>query len=334
MWWNIGSVQAQAVFALMACLALCMALTLMIASRRLKEERKERERAVKEMEAARAACEVFERMIPGAFLELLEIKSYSELKVGTHQYFFAVIMDVNRSDFSSMVHNKKTDEVFASVNGMLGRAIPAISGHGGLIDSFEGGGFKAVFMDSGVQALTAAVSMQEEINATGNEEYATVTVGLTMGLVMIGAVGHEGRVTVLLLSEAKELAGFLRHAGYGFYAKILVTKDLLDSMRGEALRFNSRILGKIYIRSKKSSMVVCDIFDGDRVEVRNKKRRTRIVFEKGVELFWSQKLEQARQHFVEVLKMDAADRAAAFYLLRCDGCLHQEEKWQEHIMTF
>lgn len=334
MWWNIGAAQTQTILVLMAVLASGMALALVIVSHRLKEERKERERAVNGLDEARAAGAVFEKVIPGAFLELLEIKNYSELKVGSQQYFFAVIMDVNRADFSGMVHKKKTDEVFASVNGMLGRALPVISSRGGIVDSFEGGGFKAVFMDFGTQALTAAVSMHEELNAMGNEDYATVTVGLTRGLVMIGVVGHEGRVTVLLLSEAKELAGFLRRMGYDFYAKILVTRDLLDSMGEEALRFNSRILGKIYISSKKSSTVVCDIFDGDKMEVRNKKRRTRIVFEKGVELFWAQKLEQARQHFVEVLKMDAADKAAAFYLLRCDGCLHQEEKWQEYIMTF
>lgn len=330
----MGSVQAGVILILMAVLTLGMAIALGIVCRKRRAERRERERAVKELEAARAADGIFERVIPGAFLKLLKIKSYSELKVGAQQYFSAVIMDVNRANFSGVVHNKKTEEVFASINGMLGRVLPVISSQGGLTDSFEGGGLSALFTDSGDQALTAAVSMQEEINAMGNEEYATVTAGLTRGLVMIGVVGHEERMTILLLSEAKEFAGFLRAVGYGYYARILVTKDLLDSMGEGALRFNSRILGKIYIRSKNCSVTVCDVFDGDKVEIRNKKRRTRIVFEKGVELFWAEKLEQARQHFVEVLKLDAADKAAAFYLLRCDGCLNQEEIWQEYMEIY
>lgn len=331
---NIGSVQAEIILILMAILTSCMAAALGIVCHRCGVDKKERERAVKEMETARAAEEIFERVIPGTFLKLLKIKSYSELKAGAQQYFSAVIMDVNRANFSGVVHNKKTEEVFASINGMLGRVIPVICSQGGLIDSFEGGGLSALFTDSHEQALTAAVSMQEEINAMKNEEYAAVTAGLTRGLVMIGVVGHKERMTILLLSEAKEFAGFLRSIGYGYYARILVTKDLLDSMGEDALRFNSRVLGKIFIRSRNCSVIVCDVFDGDKVEIRNKKRRTRIVFEKGVELFWAEKLEQARQHFVEVLKLDAADRAAAFYLLRCDRCLNKEEKWQEYMEIY
>lgn len=331
---NTGPVQAEGILTLAAVLTFYMAIALFTVFYRRRADKKEWEAAVKETEPVIEADGIFERVIPGEFLKLLKIKSYSELEVGAQQYFSAVIMDVNRTDFSGMVHDKETEEVFAAINGMLGGVIPIICSQGGLIDSFEGGGISAFFTDTSEQALAAAVSLCEEMNASENKEYATVTAGLTKGQVMIGVVGHEERMTILLLSEAKELAGFLRAIGYTYYARILVTKDLLDSLGEGALRFNSRILGKIHIRSRDCSVIVCDVFDGDKVEIRNKKRRTRIVFEKGVELFWAGELEQARQHFVEVLKLDAADRAAAFYLLRCDGCLNKEEKWQEYMEIY
>lgn len=302
--------------------------------RRSRADKKGRERAERELAAARAADGIFGRVIPPEFLKLLKVKSYSDLRVGEQQYFSAVILDVNRADFSGAAHSEKTEEVFASINGMLGRAIPVICRQGGLIDSFERGGISAFFTSPCEQALMAAVSLCEELHAAGKEEYASVAAGLTYGTVMIGVVGHEERMTILLLSEAKELAGFLRTLGHRYYARILATKDILDSMGEDAGRFNSRILGKIYIRSRGGCVVVCDVFDGDRVEIRNKKRRSRIVFEKGVELFWEGKPAQARQHFVEVLKLDAADRAASFYLLRCDGCLNGGEKWQEYIEIY
>ena len=64
-----------------------------------------------------------------------------------------------------------------------------------------------------------------------------------------------------------------------------------------------------------------DVFEGDAVEVRNKKRKSKMVFEKGVDLFAKQKLPEARQHFIEVLKMAPGDKAAKYYLLRCDQYL-------------
>lgn len=331
---NTGTAQAGGLLILMALGMLCMGAALIVVCYKSRASRKERERAEKEMAAAKAADGVFERVIPGEFLKLLKIRDYSGLTVGAQEYFSAVILDVNRADFSDAIRDKKTEDVFASINGMLGQAIPIIRGRGGLIDSFERGGISAFFKDGCAQALTAAVSLCEAVNAGGKEEYFSVAAGLTKGSVMIGVVGHEERINILLLSEAKEFAGFLREVGYRYYARILVTRDVLDSMGEGALRFNSRILGKIYIRSQGSSVTVCDVFDGDRVEIRNKKRRTRIVFEKGVELFQAGKLSQARQHFVEVLKLDSADRAASFYLLRCDGCLNDEETWHEYMETY
>ena len=331
---NTKMAEAGVLLILMVLLLLFMGLMLIVVCLRNRRDQKERERVEKELISAKTAGEIFERVIPGEFLKLLKVKDYSGLTVGAQEYFSAVILDVNRADFSDTIHDRKTEDVFASINGMLGQAIPIIRGQGGLIDSFERGGISAFFKDRCAQALTAAVSLCEAVNAGGKEEYASVAAGLTEGSVMIGVVGHEERINLLLLSEAKEFAGFLREVGYRYYARILVTKELLDSMGEEALRFNSRILGKIHIRSRNASVVVCDVFDGDRVEIRNKKRRTRIVFEKGVELFWEGKLLKARQHFVEVLKLDTADRAASFYLLRCDACLNEEETWQEYMETY
>ena len=321
--------------AALVCLA-CICLVFYYRSRGAGREQEKdlKEDGTRELAAARESAGIFEKMIPREFLKLLGAKSYSELSVGRQQYFSAVLLDVNKADFSGVVHNKRTEEVFASINRMLGKALPIIYGQSGLAESFEGGGISAVFPQKEEQALTAAVSLCEEVNALGDKEYDTVAAGLTRGTVMIGVVGHEERMTILLLSEAKEFAGFLRSIGHRYYARILASEEILSDMGDGAARFNYRTLGKIYLRSLDESRIIYDVFDGDRVEIRNKKRRTRIVFEKGVELYWKGRLSEARQHFVEVLKMDAADRAASFYLLRCDACLNGEETWREYMEIY
>ena len=53
-----------------------------------------------------------------------------------------------------------------------------------------------------------------------------------------------------------------------------------------------------------------------------------------MELFWAGQVGEARQHFVEVLKTDTMDRAAAHYLLRCDECLNGKGQWTDYFESY
>ena len=63
---------------------------------------------------------------------------------------------------------------------------------------------------------------------------------------------------------------------------------------------------------------VYDIYDGDAPEQKQGKRRTRLIFEQGVDRFVHGSYKEARIYFVEVLKADRYDLAARAYLYLCD----------------
>ena len=63
---------------------------------------------------------------------------------------------------------------------------------------------------------------------------------------------------------------------------------------------------------------IFDIFDGDTTDIRNRKRKTRMLFEKGVRLFMAREFAEARSYFIEVLKADRDDKAAREYVFLCD----------------
>ncbi|MFT4106963.1 MAG: hypothetical protein QM657_14510 [Lacrimispora sp.] len=302
-----------------ACLIVCTARNRML-SRKLAGWKRNQESAIKNISAAGKSEDISEKMIPGEMLNMLKVKRYSDLAVGDQQYFSSIIMDVNMADLSGMVQGKRVNEVFTSINRMLNQVIPVVYSHGGMVEGFQGGGLSALFLEEYEQALTASVSICENINTIDgrDREYESVTVGLCYGSVMIGVVGHERRMTILTLSEAKEFAGMLRSIGHKYEAKIVVTSKFLEQIEDSARKFNYRLLGYIRIRASNTLEKVYDVFDGDVVEIRNKKRKSKMVFEKGVELFAEQKFLEARQHFIEVLKMAPMDRAAKHYLLRCD----------------
>ena len=71
---------------------------------------------------------------------------------------------------------------------------------------------------------------------------------------------------------------------------------------------------------------IYDVFDGDEKDTRNRKRQTKMLFEKGVLLFSEQNYQEARQHFIEVLKTDRMDKAAKEYVYLCEWYLNESEE--------
>jgi class 3 adenylate cyclase len=314
-----------AVIALGGALLLCMVWNIGL-HRRLAGLGKQKEPVPGEISKRKESEGIYERMIPGEMLKMLKVKRYSDLKVGDQQYFSSVIMDVNIVNLTGLVHSKKADEVFTSINRMMNQVIPVVYGYGGMVEEFRGGGSSALFLEKYEQALIASVSICENINKMEglDRRYESVSVGLYYGSVMIGVVGHEYRMTILTLSEAKEFAAVLRGIGNRYGAKIVVAFRFLNQIENSAGKFNYRLLGYVLIRETNAAEKIYDVFDGDVVEVRNRKRKSKMVFEKGVELFAEQKLPEARHHFIEVLKMAPMDKAAKYYLLRCDEYLNSE----------
>ena len=198
--------------------------------------RKPKEPASKEAEKQKEAEAVYERMIPAEMLKMLKVKGYSDLRVGDSQYFSSVIMDVNMADMTGLVSSKKGNEVFTLINRMMNQVIPVVYGHKGMVEEFQGGGFSALFLEQYEEALTAAVSICENINKLEERDngYESVTAGLYYGSVMVGVVGHERRMTILTLSEAKEFADVLRVIGNRYDAKIVVTSSFLNQIENSA----------------------------------------------------------------------------------------------------
>ncbi len=267
-------------------------------------------------------------------LSLLKVKDYGQLAVGQQQYFSSVILDLNMASSSWMVHGHDPGQVFSSVNQVLSRILPIVYGSEGIAESFENGGLCALFGDGRERALEAAISICEAIYSMETEAALEgVSMGLAFGSVMIGVVGHERRMTLLTLSQAKEFASFLRTVGTEYGSKITVPEGFLEEI--EDLRaFNYRFLGYVYRKQEDRMERIYDVFDGDYVEARNRKRKTKRVFELGVKLFSQQQLLEARQHFIEVLKMDGGDLAAKKYLLLCDEALNGSRRTNVYIESY
>ncbi len=234
--------------------------------------------------------------------------------------------NINMTDFSDIVLSLEAQDIFRYINTILSKLLPVIEKNNGEADSFSDAGVTALFSRHYRDALVSAISMCQEINTIedSNFDFSSFAVGVCFGSVMIGVVGDGKNYSTLTISEYTGLSRYLQSIAGKYYSRILITGSYADLIDDFSKRFSSRSVGYIYLTKLKKYEKLYDVYNGDTLEVRNKKRKTRLMFEKGVELFAEKKYDQARLHFIEVLKADRQDLAAKEYVFLCDKCASGE----------
>lgn len=293
--------------------------------RRRKKRKEKKEEASGRGDVPEAAVtqeNVFAKFLPTELLARMGVQEVS-LKpsdlLTEPKELQAVILNANIAGFQELIHNTQIKEVYRLINKTLSFCIPVIYGNHGMIDHFCEAGVTALFSGQAEDGLNAAVLICEEVIKQRDwETYGKFAVGLCYGTVMAGVVGDSRRLSVLTLSTYTGLGDFLQKQCPKYYARILAAGSFLKKADGFEKKYNHRFLGLFYIRDTKSTEEIYDIFDGDEAGIRNRKRKTKILFEKGVGFFLGREFVKARGYFIEVLKADREDKAAREYIFRCD----------------
>lgn len=270
---------------------------------------------------------IYMHLLPDKLFMLFQKGRPEKLKIGEEKSIQAAVLFYNIPGFAEKVRKQSAEEVFQFVNGMLSLVVPCILYQEGEIKEYVDAGLSAFFLHDPDKALCAAVSVCEALNQAGVRE--PYSIGLTYGKVMVGIVGHEKRFGILTISETTGLAEFLQELAVRYRVKILVTGSLRQQIPDFDKNYNSRYLGNIYLKTVRVNEELYDVYDGDEPTDKNGKRKTRLLFEKGVELFQNNKFQDARQHFIEVLKANRMDGAAKEYLYLCNECIADKDSGKD-----
>ena len=262
---------------------------------------------------------IFERFFPKNLPELLGIRRVEDITMNLQRSFTASVMSVRVLNYDHAIHTMASDKLFMAINRMFSRLIPVVAQSGGIIDRFDKAGMTGLYAEDSEQALKAAVSLCEQVDELHeSQNYGEFAVGLDHGEVIIGVVGHEQRISPVTMSESVNVSEFLQKKAGKYGARILVTEAFAGHVTGFFKNYNSRLLGYFYDSAQDHAIKIYDVYDGDIAERKLSKRRTRMIFEKGIEYYIHGNYEEARLYFVEVLKADRYDLAAKEYLYMCD----------------
>jgi len=263
----------------------------------------------------------YERFVPREFLSLLKKESILEVKLADQIARQMTVMFSDIRGWTSLSEQMTAQESFNFINAFLNRVSPVIRAHRGFIDKYQGDGLMALFPGTADDAVRAAIAMHAAVAAYNEDRREKgfppigIGVGLHIGDLMLGIIGHEERMQGTVVADAVNLASRLEGLTRVYGSSISISEPTLAQLK-DPDRYKHRFVDKVQVKGKKDPVSVHEVFDGDAAAVIELKEMTKDDFEQGLGLFYDRKFAEASVKFNQVLGKHPEDRAARIYLKR------------------
>ncbi|MGL5059758.1 MAG: PAS domain S-box protein [Microcoleus sp.] len=281
--------------------------------------------------------QAFSRFVPRQFLHLLD-KSIVEVQLGDRVRQEMSILFSDIRDFTSLSETMTPEDNFKFINSFLSRMEPAIVDNQGFIDKYIGDAIMALFgkrtsqsnddsqtfeFDSGSadDAVKAGIAMQRKL-AEYNQHRSNcgyqpikIGIGINTGSLMLGTVGGENRMDGTVISDAVNLAARVEALTKDYGVSMLITHQTFIDLNEPI--FAMRPIDRVQVKGKSNWVMVYEVFEADRPDIREKKLATYHIFLAALHEYMSRKIGAAAQLFAECLRENPLDTVAQIYLQRC-----------------
>jgi len=263
----------------------------------------------------------YERFVPREFLNLLKKESILDVKLGDQTARQMTVMFSDIRGWTALSEEMTAQESFNFINAFLNRVSPVIKAHCGFIDKYQGDGLMALFPETADDGVRAAIAMHAAVSAYNEDREKEgfqpigIGVGLHIGDLMLGIIGHEERMQGTVVADAVNLASRLEGLTRVYGSSISISEPTLSQLK-DPDAYKHRFVDKVRVKGKKDPVSVHEVFDGDPPAVIALKEKTKDDFEQGLCLYYDRKFSEASVKFNRVLEKNPEDRAARIYLKR------------------
>lgn len=264
----------------------------------------------------------YSNFVPLEFLKLLEKESIIDVRLGDHVQKHMAVLFADIRAFTSLSESMTPKENFDFINAYLGRVSPVIRNHQGFIDKYIGDAIMALFPEKADDAVQAAIEIHKQLDRFNAEREANallpvkIGIGLHIGTLMLGTIGEEKRMEGTVISDAVNLASRLEGLTKLYGASIIISGDIIAELEDPSRHFY-RFLGKVLVKGKQAPVHIFEVVNADPEFVMAKKMALEKDFNKSIDLYGQQRFRSAARYFQMILTELPQDRAAAFYLERC-----------------
>ena len=269
----------------------------------------------------------FSKYVPTQFLKFLDKESIINVEPGdVCQNKMTVLFSDIRS-FTTLSEKMSPNENFKFLNEYFSSIGPIIRKHNGFIDKYIGDAIMALFPNKADDAISCAIDMQDCVNqlrkTLSNKYFSELAIGIGLhsGKLMLGIIGEEERLQGTVIADAVNLASRIEGLTKILGASIITSKKMIKETSKKS-KFICRELGIVKVRGREQIVEIVEILNGISGKTYKKRLETKELFEEGVEYFINKDFEKSFESFDNVLKMDASDIAAKYYLGRSNIILN------------
>ena len=263
----------------------------------------------------------YSRFVPIEFLSYLEKENIMDVSLGDQVQRKMTILFSDIRSFTSISENMSPEENFNFINSYLSAMNPSIRDNNGFIDKYIGDAIMALFPtpDDAVRASLSMLKKLDEFNESQSilEEPLRIGIGIHTGNLMLGTVGDTERMEGTVISDAVNLASRLEGLTKNYGANIIVSEQTMLFLE-ESDGFGFRFLGKVEVKGKREPASVFEIFEADPTDLKDKKYKSKVMFEMAINAFFSGEVDRASIMFQNIYRENNGDRAAKYYLEKCN----------------
>ena len=270
-----------------------------------------------------------ERFLPKEALNFLNKANVTELSLGDYVEgeFCSFFLDIRR--FTALAETMNPKEALSFINSFLSELAPIVSAHHGIIDKYLGDGFMAVFGRPGqaredsikcaVQSLLALSAYNEKhrselqvpIRSGKVRQAIEIGVGIQSGPMIMGAVGHQGRIDFTVIGDVVNSASRIQHLNKFFGTNILVHDNMVDAIPPS---YGYRYIGAVAVRGKREPLKLWEVFEADPPALRKLKHETKKSFEQAMDYIDSNDQGPALPLLDAVVAQNPDDSVAQYHL--------------------
>ena len=279
--------------------------------------------SLKAQEEARESLEhSYRRFVPEKVLALLGKQSIRDVDKSTFAARTMAVMTVWFSFPDSLYTDRNNSRLlFDSVNEVIERTASIAGRKGGTVFHFAYNGFDVV-MDEGSEAVSTAVAIQQEVlsfnelRAADRLPAVTLRIALDKGNVMLGIVGDTSQMEPTTISSSLSAAQEMIDLCNRLKAGILCTEAIISDRQD----YGSRYMGKCIVGDR--PIRVYEVFDGDEFSIRKGKAASLEEFSQGVYDLHSGDAAGAKHCFLQLAHDYPMDGGARYYLYLADRLEH------------
>lgn len=210
---------------------------------------------------------------------------------------------------------KNEKDIFEALNKTYEQMFKIVENNHGIVQSFDGLDAVILFPNDVLDAFNASVQFKEVDLPKVIKEHININIG--RGDVLVGVSGNEDRRGVVVVSdEAMQLFNIDTQINT-IGIKQVATKAVIDCLNEDS-PYKYRFVGRVGNITGEGFTEIYHIIDGSNTYKKDLYMNTKATFEKGVHYYLTADFENARNCFVDVLRVHETDSVAVYYLVKCE----------------